>query len=76
MRRNPPVRDTITPSFLIVIYDSSEAVPCRLTLGRYFDVLLTVHLSVFISIIKQLNAHNLFHNKFISCLSSQGSIWS
>ena len=30
----------------------------------YFDVLLTVHLSVFISVFNQLDAQNLFHNKF------------
>jgi len=29
-----------------------------------FDVLLTVHLSTFISVFNQLYAHNLFHNKF------------
>jgi len=29
-----------------------------------FDVLLTVHLSIFISIINQLDAQDLFHNKF------------
>jgi len=29
-----------------------------------FDVLLTVHLSIFISVFNQLDAHNLFHNKF------------
>ena len=28
------------------------------------DVLLTVHLSIFISVINQLDAQNLFHNKF------------
>ena len=33
-----------------------------------FDVLLTVHLSTFILIINQLDAQNLFYNKFISCL--------
>ena len=31
-----------------------------------FDVLLTVHLSIFILVINQLDAQNLFHNKFIS----------
>jgi len=30
----------------------------------FFDVLLTVHLSIFISVFKQLDAQNLFHNKF------------
>ena len=29
-----------------------------------FDVLLTVHLSIFISVFNQLDAQNLFHNKF------------
>ena len=29
-----------------------------------FDVLMTVHLSIFISVINQLDAQNLFHNKF------------
>jgi len=33
-----------------------------------FNVLLTVHLSTFILIINQLDAQNLFYNKFISCL--------
>ena len=33
-----------------------------------FYVLLTVHLSVFILVINQLDAQNLFYNKFISCL--------
>jgi len=31
----------------------------------YFDVLLTVNLSVFILVINQLDAQNLFYNKFI-----------
>jgi hypothetical protein len=33
-----------------------------------FDVLLTVHLSIFILVVNQLDAQNLFYNKFISCL--------
>ena len=33
-----------------------------------FNALLTVHLSIFILIINQLDAQNLFYNKFISCL--------
>ena len=33
-----------------------------------FDVLLTVHLSICILVINQLDAQNLFYNKFISCL--------
>ena len=34
----------------------------------FFYVLLTVHLSIFILVINQLDAQNLFYNKFISCL--------
>jgi len=35
----------------------------------FFYVLLTVHLSIFISVINQPDAQNfLFYNKFISCL--------
>jgi hypothetical protein len=34
---------------------------------RNFDVLLTVHLRIFILVINQLHAQNLFYNKFISC---------
>jgi len=30
-----------------------------------FDVLLTVHLSIFISVFNQIDAQNLFHNKFL-----------
>ena len=32
--------------------------------GEDFDVLLTVHLSILISVFNQLDAQNLFHNKF------------
>jgi hypothetical protein len=35
---------------------------------RFFDVFLTVHISIFILVINQLDAQNLFYNKFISCL--------
>jgi len=38
------------------------------TIFSNFDVLLTVHLSIFISVFNQLDAQNLFCNKFISCL--------
>jgi len=34
------------------------------TCSVIFDVLLTVHLSIFISIFNQLDAQNLFYNKF------------
>ena len=37
-------------------------------LNYYLDVLLTVHLSIFILVINRLDAQNLFYNKFISCL--------
>ena len=33
-----------------------------------FYVLLTVHLSIFILVVNQLDAQNLFYNKFVSCL--------
>ena len=33
-----------------------------------FDVLLTVHFSIFILVINQLDAQNLFYNMFILCL--------
>jgi len=33
-----------------------------------FDVLLTVDLGIFILVINQLDAQDLFYNKFISCL--------
>ena len=33
-----------------------------------FGVLLTVHLNIFILVINQLDALNLFYNKFILCL--------
>jgi len=39
------------------------------TRPKNFDVLLTVHLSIFILVINQLDAQNLFYNKFISCLT-------
>ena len=38
------------------------------TFTFFFNVLLTVHLSIFILVIIQLDAQNLFNNKFISCL--------
>ena len=33
-----------------------------------FDVLLTVHRSIFFLVINQLDVQNLFYSKFISCL--------
>ena len=49
----------------------TEAADCSEAPGTHlanFDVLLTVHLSIFILVINQLDAQNLFYNKFISCL--------
>jgi len=37
-------------------------------IARNFDILLTVKFSIFILAINQLDAQNLFYNKFISCL--------
>ena len=34
----------------------------------FFYILLAVQLSIFILVINQLDAQNLFYNKFISCL--------
>jgi len=33
-------------------------------LSSFFEVLLIVHLSIFISVFNQVGAQNLFHNKF------------
>jgi len=32
--------------------------------STFFDVLLSAHLSIFMSVFNQLDAQNLFHNKF------------
>ena len=40
----------------------------QIFVGTNFDILLTVHRSIFIIIINLLDAQNLFFNKFISCL--------
>ena len=37
-------------------------------LSDFFSILLTLHLSIFILVINQLDAQHLFYNKFISCL--------
>ena len=44
---------------------------CEAQVGQctdFFDVLLSVHLSIFILVINQLDAQNLFYSKFISRL--------
>ena len=49
--------------------DQSWYVYCRFTVVFFFFyVLLTVHLSIFILVINQIDAQNLFYDKFISCL--------
>ena len=40
----------------------------RAIVQTFFFFLLTVHLSIFILVINQPDAQNLFYNKFISCL--------
>ena len=41
---------------------------CSFYVTILFYVLLTVHFSIFILVINQLDVQNLFYNKFISCL--------
>ena len=36
----------------------------NIVIDFFFDVLLTVHLCIFISVFNQLDARNLFYNKF------------
>ena len=43
------------------------------TSSFFFYVLLTVHLSMFILVINQFDAQNLFYNMFISCLYMFGA---
>ena len=38
-----------------------------LYITHLFDVFLTVHLIICILVINQIDAQNLFYNKFISC---------
>jgi len=41
-----------------------EIKECQNIKGVFFYVMLTVHLSIFISVFNELDAQNLFHNKF------------
>jgi len=43
----------------------SAVATSRVHVVTTFDVLLTVHLSIFISVFKQLDAQNLFYKKFL-----------
>ena len=47
-----------------IIYKIKQKLTKHTTTYTIFDVLLTVHLSIFISVFNQLDAKNLFHNKF------------
>jgi len=53
-----------TISFISCLYMFRAHVLIIRRSNRDFDVLLTVHLSIFISVFNQLDAQNLFHNKF------------
>jgi len=44
----------------VMISANQVAIFCFVDLLYYFDVLLTVHLSIFISVINQLDAQNFF----------------
>jgi len=47
-----------------IAYADDIILTTRTKQSLFFDVLLTVHLSIFISVFKQLDEKNLFHNKF------------
>jgi len=59
-----------TPEVLLTIVLVNSQVFWDVTTCQFlsFDVLLTVHLSIFILVVNQLDAQNVFYNKFISCL--------
>jgi len=52
----------------LTMLEGAKILKQQLTELRHFDVLLTVHISIFILVINQLDAQNLFFNTFISCL--------
>ena len=58
-----------TPKVHLCVYNRCK-VRILNHVGPNFDVLLTVHLSIFILVINQIDAQNLLYtsNKFISCL--------
>ena len=49
---------------MILFKFSSRLINHQPTNKPNFDVLLAVHLNIFISLFNQLDAQNLFHNKF------------
>ena len=64
-----PARCNIVGAFALFLFlkDFSSFLTTEL-LDFFFYVLLTVHLSIFILVINQLDAQNLFYGKFVSCL--------
>jgi len=63
----PPLPASI-PELKVRIRTAIETITADM-LQTFLDVLLTVHLSIFISVINQLDAQIfLFYNKFMSCL--------
>ena len=56
--------NNLTYSFCLTNTTRSSNSFSMLTGATNFDVLLTVHLSIFISVFNQLDAQHLFHNKF------------
>ena len=48
---------------MTVATNSEQIFPQRIS-AQFFMFLLTVHRSIFISVFNQLDAQNLFHNKF------------
>ena len=72
-RSPPPGFDlrTVQPVASELLYRLCYLIPHTVYYTKpiaFFDVLLTVHLSIFILVINQLDAQNLFYIKFISCL--------
>ena len=51
-------------NFMYFIKKYTKQISSQNAFVVFFNVLLTVHLSIFISIFNQLDAQNLFHNKF------------
>ena len=62
----PPLRTKQSRKPLKIGQRGCPEAPVRNNYSTFFDVLLTAHLSIFILVINQLDAQNLFYNKFIS----------
>ena len=63
----PTSRQHIQIIMCVCLQQHESCVSADIFTGKFF-VLLTVNFSIFIPVINQLDAQNLFHNKFISCL--------